>query len=255
MAQVSGIGNIYSQSPVYQRAIGIGRQRETALVGNIALADRGWRYGPGRQCAIAGRADYHWHVLLDPEPVRAQLTLPYRELVHRAGLAPVLAIWAHVTIEQLTPVTEVSDEERAQITALVRQDCAALEPFYLTTRRAEAWRNGSSAWFPRNSRCTNCGASPPQPAGKSLTADSARGPPWPTRIWPWPRSTFHVHATGWSRGLEVTGGGTGVVSHAGLVLRALLCASIGQCNTAPRLDGTTSTPAAQHRSSGWRKPR
>src|ERR1700756_3586871 len=32
------------------------------------------------------------------------------------------------------------------------------------------------------------------------------------------RSTFHVHATGWSRGLEVTGGGTGVGSHAGLVL-------------------------------------
>jgi hypothetical protein len=27
-----------------------------------------------------------------------------------------------------------------------------------------------------------------------------------------------VHATGWSRGLEVTGGGSGVVSHAGLVL-------------------------------------
>ena len=27
-----------------------------------------------------------------------------------------------------------------------------------------------------------------------------------------------MHATGWSRGLEVTGGGTGVVSHAGLVL-------------------------------------
>src|ERR1700760_1328591 len=32
------------------------------------------------------------------------------------------------------------------------------------------------------------------------------------------RSTFYVHATGWSRGLEVTGGGSGVVSHAGLVL-------------------------------------
>src|SRR6266581_4218348 len=32
------------------------------------------------------------------------------------------------------------------------------------------------------------------------------------------RSTFHVNATGWSRGLEVTGGGTGVVSHACLVL-------------------------------------
>ena len=27
-----------------------------------------------------------------------------------------------------------------------------------------------------------------------------------------------MHATGWSRGLEVTGGGTGVVSHAGLAL-------------------------------------
>ena len=27
-----------------------------------------------------------------------------------------------------------------------------------------------------------------------------------------------MHATGWSRGLDVTGGGSGVVSHAGLVL-------------------------------------
>jgi hypothetical protein len=27
-----------------------------------------------------------------------------------------------------------------------------------------------------------------------------------------------VNATAWSRGLEITGGGTGVVSHAGLVL-------------------------------------
>src|SRR2546421_12361389 len=32
------------------------------------------------------------------------------------------------------------------------------------------------------------------------------------------RSTFYVNATAWSRGLEATGGGTGVVSHAGLVL-------------------------------------
>src|ERR1700758_4466859 len=32
------------------------------------------------------------------------------------------------------------------------------------------------------------------------------------------RSTFYVNATAWSRGLEVTGGGTGIVSHAGLVL-------------------------------------
>jgi hypothetical protein len=81
-------------------------------------------------------------VLLDPEPVRAQLTLPYRKLVHRAGLAPVLAVWTHITIERLAPAAEVSDEERAQITALVRHDCAALAPFYLTIRRAEVWRNG-----------------------------------------------------------------------------------------------------------------
>ena len=95
-----------------------------------------------RQQWPAGRADYHWHVLLDPEPVRAQLTLPYRKLVHRAGLAPVLAVWTHITIERLAPAAEVSDEERAQITALVRHDCAALAPFYLTIRRAEVWRNG-----------------------------------------------------------------------------------------------------------------
>src|SRR5450432_1756235 len=37
-------------------------------------------------------------------------------------------------------------------------------------------------------------------------------------ISPVSRSTFHVNATGWSRGLDVTGGGTGIVSHAGLVL-------------------------------------
>src|SRR5271169_2908829 len=37
-------------------------------------------------------------------------------------------------------------------------------------------------------------------------------------ISPGSRSTFHVNGTGWSRGLEVTGGGTGVVSHAGLAL-------------------------------------
>jgi hypothetical protein len=31
-----------------------------------------------------------------------------------------------------------------------------------------------------------------------------------------------VHATGWSHGLEVSGGGTGVVSHARLVLSSML---------------------------------
>src|SRR5260370_7594979 len=32
------------------------------------------------------------------------------------------------------------------------------------------------------------------------------------------RSTYDMNVTGWSRGLEVTGGGTGIVSHAGLAL-------------------------------------
>ena len=36
------------------------------------------------------------------------------------------------------------------------------------------------------------------------------------------RSTFKVKTTGWSQGLDVTAGGQGIVSHAGLVLlRAL----------------------------------
>src|SRR6185312_14044800 len=37
-------------------------------------------------------------------------------------------------------------------------------------------------------------------------------------ISPGSRSTLQMNATGWSRGLAVTGGGTGIVSHAGLVL-------------------------------------
>jgi hypothetical protein len=44
------------------------------------------------------------------------------------------------------------------------------------------------------------------------------------------RSTFYVHATGWSRGLEVSGGGSGVVSHAGLVLLHQLADIRGMAN-------------------------
>jgi hypothetical protein len=36
-----------------------------------------------------------------------------------------------------------------------------------------------------------------------------------------------VHTTGWSRGLEVSGGGQGVVSHAGLALLRHLAARTG----------------------------
>src|SRR5262249_58973929 len=41
------------------------------------------------------------------------------------------------------------------------------------------------------------------------------------------RSTFEVKATGWLKGLEVTGGGTGVVSHAGLALLRALADNTG----------------------------
>src|SRR2546429_9575177 len=53
------------------------------------------------------------------------------------------------------------------------------------------------------------------------------------------RSTFYVNATAWSRGLEVAGGGTGVVSHAGLVLlrqltdRTGLAAGLSQALPSP----------------------
>jgi hypothetical protein len=42
-----------------------------------------------------------------------------------------------------------------------------------------------------------------------------------------------VHATGWSRGLEVTGGGSGIVSHAGLVLLRQLADRTGLTSGLP----------------------
>ncbi len=39
--------------------------------------------------------------------------------------------------------------------------------------------------------------------------------------------TYQVKATGWLKGLEVTAGGTGVVSHAGLALLRALADNIG----------------------------
>src|ERR1700726_1700310 len=48
-----------------------------------------------------------------------------------------------------------------------------------------------------------------------------------------------MHATGWSRGLDVTGGGTGVVSHAGLVLLRELADRTG-------LTAALPSPAGEH---------
>jgi hypothetical protein len=52
-----------------------------------------------------------------------------------------------------------------------------------------------------------------------------------------------MHATGWSRGLEVTGGGTGVVSHAGLVLLRELA---GRTGLTAGLSAALPSPAGGH---------
>ena len=46
-------------------------------------------------------------------------------------------------------------------------------------------------------------------------------------IWPNPRSTYMVHATGWLKGLRVTADGTGIVSHAGVALLRALADNTG----------------------------
>lgn len=54
-------------------------------------------------------------------------------------------------------------------------------------------------------------------------------------------STFNVHVTGWSKGLDVTSGGSGIVSHAGLVLlrdladKTGLTAGLSKALATPRL--------------------
>jgi hypothetical protein len=54
-----------------------------------------------------------------------------------------------------------------------------------------------------------------------------------------------MHATGWSRGLEVTSGGTGIVSHAGPVLLREL---------ADRTDLTAGLLATQRAPRAWSQP-
>ncbi len=39
-------------APVHQRAVGVGRQWESALVGDIAFGNCGWCHGPGRHCSV-----------------------------------------------------------------------------------------------------------------------------------------------------------------------------------------------------------
>jgi 2'-5' RNA ligase len=57
-------------------------------------------------------------------------------------LAPVPAVWAHVTVGHFAPLAEVNSVEMANVTDLVRDRCAVLAPVELTVRRAEIWRHG-----------------------------------------------------------------------------------------------------------------
>ena len=54
-----------------------------------------------------------------------------------------------------------------------------------------------------------------------------------------------MHATGWSRGLDVTGGGTGVVSHAGLALLRQLSDRTGHHHTQTRPAEREGNPGAR----------
>jgi 2'-5' RNA ligase len=90
----------------------------------------------------AGQEDYHWHVLPGPAAARQYLSGQYRELTHRPGLAPVADRWMHITVQHFAPVTQITPGEVEQITGLVRERCAAIAPFAVTTGRAEAWNTG-----------------------------------------------------------------------------------------------------------------
>jgi hypothetical protein len=53
-----------------------------------------------------------------------------------------------------------------------------------------------------------------------------------------------MQVTGWSRGLEVTGGGQGVVSHAALALLRRLAGKTGLAGGLSRAPGVVADPGA-----------
>jgi 2'-5' RNA ligase len=90
----------------------------------------------------AGREDLHWHVLPSPAVVRDRLAAPYQPLIHWPGLVPVRPQWAHITIQDYAPAAAISTAGLAAVVALVRERCAPIAPFTVTTRPAEAWNGG-----------------------------------------------------------------------------------------------------------------
>jgi len=89
----------------------------------------------------AGREDYHWHVVADAGEIREHLTVPYRDLTGRGGLAPVAPEWAHVTVQHYAPLDEIPPASMVQVADEVRRQCTQLPPFRATVRRPEIWSN------------------------------------------------------------------------------------------------------------------
>ncbi|WP_128381302.1 hypothetical protein [Streptomyces cavernae] len=79
----------------------------------------------------AGRDDLHWHLLHDAALVEEQLLVPYRELTHRPGLAPVPARWIHTTVMHGGPVDQYTASEITTIVERVGKSCTTIAPFDL----------------------------------------------------------------------------------------------------------------------------
>ncbi|MEU9189452.1 2'-5' RNA ligase family protein [Streptomyces sp. NPDC048484] len=79
----------------------------------------------------AGREDLHWHLLHDAALVEEQLVVPYRELSHHPGLAPVPAQWVHTTVMHGGPVDQYTETEITAVVDRVGEACATIAPFDL----------------------------------------------------------------------------------------------------------------------------
>jgi 2'-5' RNA ligase len=88
----------------------------------------------------AGREDYHWHVLPDPDAVRNHLAVPYAELVGRSGLAPVAPEWSHITVDHGPPAAGIGEEEIARQVEYVREECRHVGAFAAWIQQPQVWR-------------------------------------------------------------------------------------------------------------------
>jgi hypothetical protein len=88
------------------------------------------------------REDLHWHLLLGPAQLATEVTGPYQELTHRPGLAPVDPPWCHITVQEIAPVADVTQDEVDCIATQVRRVCAELAPPELTLGPPELGRLG-----------------------------------------------------------------------------------------------------------------